>query len=237
MQANTTIDRRTALREIKQKLELASVGYGAAGVTALGGLAISNPVLAIAGLAGATAALENIQKLSQIVRALTAILDAFEESQEIEYLTQLEAPDNGALDLLVKFLTARVNFAIALRSQGQATITYREEKESLYRRNKSGGVKPWTPNHIHRFNEQEFFLRKYQNHLLGSSSRQRCRPIVKLLVLTGETRLGQHPEHLYTTVGQEKVLLLKKRISVYVMEEKQLIPFIEGFLAQKSKQA
>ncbi|HEY9872681.1 MAG TPA: hypothetical protein V6D12_04565, partial [Candidatus Obscuribacterales bacterium] len=63
-----------------------------------------------------------------------------------------------------------------------------------------------------------------------------CRPIVKLLVLTGETRLGQHPEHLYVTVGQEKILLLKKRISVYVMEEKQLIPFIEGFLAQKSKQ-
>ena len=133
---------------------------------------------------------------------------------------------------LVKFLTAKVNFAIALRSQGSAKVTYREDKEGLYCRNKKG-VKLWTPDHIHRLNEQEFFLRKYQNDLLGSSSKQRRRPIVKLLVLTGETRLGQHPEHLYVTIGEEKVLLLKKRISVYVMEEKQLIPFIEGFLAQK----
>lgn len=235
MQANVTIDsdRRAALREIQQKIDLASVDYGVAGAAAIGGLAISNPLLAMAGLAGAAVALDNIQKLNQLVRTLTVILDAFEKRIEIEYLTQLEVPDNGVLDLLVKFLTARVNFAIALRSQGQATITYKEEKEALYRRNKSGGLKPWTPDHIHRLNEQEFFLRKYQNHLLGSSSRQRCRPIVKLLVLTGETRLGQHPEHLYVTIGQEKVLLLKKRISVYVMEEKQLVPFIEGFLAQK----
>jgi len=105
MQANITIDRRTALREIKQKLDIASVGCNTS--TASGGLAIPNPVLAIAGLAGATAALENTRKLSQIVGALTAILDAFEESQEIEYLTSLEVPDNGTLDLLVKFLTAR----------------------------------------------------------------------------------------------------------------------------------
>ena len=234
MQANLTIDRRAALREIQQKIDLATVEYSAAGATALGGLVISNPLLAVAGLAGAAVALENVHKLRQLVRALTAILDAFEERQEIEYLTQVEVPDNGVLDVLVKFLTAKVNFALALRSQGQATITYKEEKEALYRRNKSGGLKPWTPDHIQRLNEQEFWLRKYQNQLLGSSSRQRHRPLVKLLVLTGETRLGQHPEHLYATIGQEKILLLRKRISVYVMEEKQLIPFIEGFLAQKS---
>jgi len=83
MQTDITIDRRTALREIKQKLDLASVSDGCAVATAPGELAISTPVLEVAGLAGATAALENIQKLSQIVRALTAILNAFEGSQEI----------------------------------------------------------------------------------------------------------------------------------------------------------
>lgn len=226
MQVNVATGRRVALREITEKID-SSLSTGE-------DLFISDSLFKEAGFTGVPTALDKINELSQLVRAISAILDVFEDHQQIEYLTRLEIPNQGVLDLLVKFFPARVNFAIALRSQGGATITYKEEKEALYRRNKSGGIKPWTPDHIYRLNEQEFYIRKYQNHLLGSSSRARCRPIVKLFVLTIGTRLGQHPEYLYVTIGQEKVVLIKKRISVYMMEEKQLIPFFQGFLKQHS---
>lgn len=237
MQANAPVDNRALLLQLEQKRDWLSANDGAASSVAIGGAVTSNPTPEKGGAVGASVALKEIQKLNQITRALTAILDAFEDRQEIDVLTSLEVPEQGTLDLLIKFLTAKINFAIALRSQGQARITYREEKEALYRRNKSGGIKPWTPDHVQKLNEQEFWLRKNQNWVFGSSSRQRSRPLIKLLVLTGETRLGQHPEHLYATIGTEKVLLLRQKISVYVLEEKQLIPLIEGFIAQKSQPA
>lgn len=223
------------LEEERAFLEAASKVVG--GITLAGSIATNplflSPVLALLGFG-----LKKIQKLSQIIKVFTGILDNFDANYEFETLTQLGVPNHGSLDLLVKFQSPKVSFAIALRSQGKAVITYKADKDALYIRDKTrkhGGSRAWKPDHIQRFGEQEFWLRKNQNEVFGSSSKEKRRPLIKTLVLTGQTRLGEHPPEFYVNMGQERVLLLQKKVSIYIMEERQLMPFIRGLLLQKSQ--
>ena len=224
------------LQELEQRQVLLEAGYAVSGVTLIGGVLTANPIVAASGAVGAGVAAKEIQKNTQIRKAVRAISEAFNDS-EVEILKEIAVPEHGSLDLLAKFLLAKVNFAIALRSQGKMTVNYRKDKEALYRRTKNGGLSQWKPDHIQRLGEQEFWLRKYQNTLLGSSTKQRSRPIIKLLVLTGETRLGNNPEDLYVTMGTEKVLKISRRVTVYILEEKQLVSFLKAFLANRLEKA
>lgn len=174
--------------------------------------------------------LQEIKKLTQVIPVMRLLLDKF-ESQSIVIQPRINLPKYGSLDLLLRFTQApnKATFGIALRSQGDSNIVYNENKEALYIRQHKGkgGLSQWTPNHIDQLGDQEFWLRKNFRKVFGESARDKNRSMVKLLVLTGNTKLGKHSEHLYETVGDQKILLLKKRCSVYVMEEEQLISFLE----------
>lgn len=187
----------------------------------------------LTGTVGTNLALKRKQKVCSILKNGRAIDTEFRE-QQVELFLDLPVPDNGRLDLLVKFAKTpkKAIFAIALRSQGKATIFYNEEKENFYIRRGKAGLKPWKPDHIERLGTQGFWLRQNrQEELFGRSRNDRNRPIVKLLVVTGETKIGQHSDSLYSQVGDSRVLLLKRRSSVFVLSEEQLIPFIQAWLA------
>lgn len=176
-----------------------------------------------------------IKKLHQIIPTMRSLLDQFGH-QGVVVQPRIDLPWHGSLDLLVRFTQhPKVTFGIAFRSQGDSNIVYNENKQLLYiRRNKAKrGLYPWKPDQIDQLGEQEFWLRKNFRSIFGESARDRNRPMVKLLVLTDDTKLGQHSDHLYETIGDQKVLLLKKRCSVYVMEEKQLMPMIWAWLTHK----
>jgi len=64
----------------------------------------------------------------------------------------------------------------------------------------------------HRVNHLFFTMRKKETR----------RPVIKLLVLTGDTRLGTNKEHLYCMMCDAKALLIRKRTFLYVVEEKNL---------------
>jgi hypothetical protein len=222
---------REALRQLeKQRNELTNVCYG----LGLGSIAAGffNSLWLGVGVTFLAASLARLQKVSQIYFSMRRLLDAF-ESRGVLITPQIDVPDNGSLDLFIRFPNPpKVNFAIGLRSNGESTVYYNEAKENLYRRNKSGGLKPWQVDLFQRIGLQEFWLRKNRQVLFGQSSKDKNRVVAKVLVLTGETKLGKHPEHLYTTIGDQKVVVIKKRVSVQIMEESQLIPFIEAWLAQ-----
>ncbi|MBD2402029.1 hypothetical protein [Leptolyngbya sp. FACHB-239] len=186
----------------------------------------------LGGTIGSRFLLTRTQKVNSILRNGKALDEAFRD-QEIQIFTDLPVPDHGRLDLFIKFPLPpkKTVFTIALRSQGKGTVFYNEQKEALYIRTGSSGLKPWKPDHIERLALQEFWLRmNRQAELFGTSSRDRNRSAVKLLVLTGQTRIGQHSDSLYTTVGDQRVLLLRRRSSIYVLEESQLLPFIKAWL-------
>ncbi|MEP0914206.1 hypothetical protein NDI45_25185 [Leptolyngbya sp. GB1-A1] len=184
-----------------------------------------------AGAAGTRWVLTRAQKVYSLLKNTKALVEAFPE-EEIEIFTDLPVPDHGSLDMLVKLRTAtkKAVFAIALRTQGKSTITYNEEKEVFYIRRR-GGTNRWTPDHVERLGVQGFWLRmNRQEELFGTSRNDRNRPIVKLLVITGETQIGQHPDHLYTEIGDQRVLLLQRRSTVFVLREEQLLPFLKVWL-------
>gem|GEM_PF-5302701 len=178
---------------------------------------------------------KRLQKLNSILHHGQALAATFAERQ-VQLTPDLPVPDNGRLDLFVRFplLPQKAVFAIAFRSQGQSRVTYHEQKGAFYVRNRSGGLKPWQIDLFRRFALQEYWLRKQRPDLFGTSSRDKNRSAVKLLVLTGETRLGQHGDHLYTTVGEQNVLSVCNRVSLFVLREDQLIPFIQAWFTPRA---
>lgn len=230
-------DNQAEFKRLEEEDRWLIAAYTAAGSTLAASVVIPEPVSKLGSfLAGTVAArlvLKRTQKINSILRNGKALDEASTE-QQIQIFTDLPVPDNGRLDLFVKFPLPpkKAIFAIALRSQGKGTVIYNEQKESLYIRSGSGGFKPWKPDHIERLALQEFWLRQNrQEELFGISSRDKNRSAVKLLVLTGQTKIGQHSDSLYTEVGAQRVLLLRRRSSIYVLEEAQLLPFIKAWLA------
>ena len=228
--ASTYLSNRQALRALEQEDKLLSAVYYSFVSLLAAGTAFFSPSGVLA-LPPMWLLLRRTNKVNQIHRSMTALLDTF-DLQGGELIPRLTIPGQGSLDLFARF-PSKHWFAIALRSQGKSTIFYNEAKEAIYIRRQQGGkgLNQWTPDHIQRLSDQEFWLRRNQIDLFGKSSRDKRRPLVKLLVLTGQTRLGKHPEHLYANIGNQKVLLLRKRASVYVLEEEQLTDFVKAWLA------
>lgn len=229
------LNNRAAWEALGQERDyLTGVCYGV-GFTSLAMAAVAYPVALLLSLPPLGIFGKRLQKVSQIYLNMGSLLDEF-ESRGVIITPRLEVPENGSLDLFVRFPNApKALFTIGFRSNGEASVLFREETETLHiRRPKRRGSKVWQIDLFRRFALQEFWLRKNRPDLFGQSSRDRNRPAVKLLVLTGQTRLGQHPEHLYAMIGDQKVLSVRNRVSLFIMEESQLIPFIKAWLAKSN---
>jgi hypothetical protein len=231
-----THDNRSEFKRLDEENRWLNTAYVVTSTAMGASIVVPEPITKLgsflAGTVGANLVLKRKQKVCSVLRNARAIDAEFKE-QQVQTFLDLPVPDQGRLDLLVKFPNPprKAIFAIALRTQGKATIFYNEGKENFYIRRGKTGFKPWTPDHIERLGVQGFWLRQNrQEELFGTSRNERNRPIVKLLVITGETKIGQHSDSLYTQVGDQRVLLLKRRSSIYVLEESQLLPFIKAWL-------
>lgn len=226
------LNNREAFKQLEQEREhLVNGAYAL--IAVMGAITVLfRPLLVLATLPSWRTLLTQLQKTSQICLNMEPLLDEFEERGVI-ITPRLEVPENGSLDLFVRFPSPpKAVFAIGFRSNGESTIFFNEQKESLSFRRKRGGFKAWEVDLFRRFALQEFWLRKNRQNLFGQSSRDKNRPVVKLLVLTGKTKLGKHSDHLYIAIGNHKVLSIRNRVSLFVMEESQLIPFIKAWLAE-----
>lgn len=226
------LNNRAAWEKLGQERDLLTdLSYGT-GIAFAAGAAWWNPLMMLAVLPPLRILGKQLQKVSQLYLNMEKLLDEF-ESQGVLITPRLEVPENGSLDLFVRFPNPpKAVFTIGFRSNGNSSVLFREETESLHVRRKRGGSKVWQVDLFRRFALQEFWLRKNRQELFGQSSRDKNRPAVKLLVLTGETKLGQHSEHLYAMIGDQKVLSVRNRVSLFILEESQLIPFIKAWLAK-----
>lgn len=227
---------QSALQQLEEEDSWLTTAYSAGDSVDTTTVLLPEPVTEVGGfLTGMVAGsllLKRTQKINSILRNARALDEAFKE-QKLQIFPDLPVPERGRLDMLLKFPIPprKTLFAVALRSQGKATIFYHEQKQALYIRQDKGGLKLWKPDHIEQLALQEFWLRQNrQQELFGISQRDKRRSVVKLLVLTGQTKLGQHNESLYTDIGDQRVLLLQRRSTIYVLEEKQLLPFIKTWL-------
>lgn len=229
-------DNQAALQRLESEDSWLTTAYSAAGAVASTKVVLPEPMTEVGsfltGMVGGPLLLKRTQKINSILRNARALNEAFKE-QQIQIFPDLPVPERGRLDMLLKFPIPprKTLFAVALRSQGKATIFYHEKKQSLHVRQDKGGLKLWKPDHIEQLALQEVWLRQNrQQELFGTSHRDKRRSVVKLLVLTGQTKLGQHNESLYANIGDQRVLLLQRRSTIYVLEEKQLLLFIKAWL-------
>jgi hypothetical protein len=223
-----------ALEELQHECNQLTVqcyGIGFGSLTA----GVFNSAIWATGIAALSLPLKKLQKLSQIYLVMGSLLEAFED-QGVIITPRLEVPENGSLDLFVRFPnTPKAVFTIGLRSIGESKVFFNEAKETFFFRRKHGRSKPWQVDLFRRFALQEYWLRKNQPELFGQSSRDKNRPAVKILAITGRSQLGQHAEHLYSMISDQRVLLVRNRISIYTLEVAQLIDFIKAWLAQHTK--
>ena len=175
--------------------------------------------------------LRRLQKVAQLIRHTAAILEKFEEQGVLIY-PQLEIPGYRPLDLFVKFPTKEM-FAISIRSIGESKILYNEHNQTLCFRRKKGGLKKWNPDPLQELGEYEFWLRKNRQDLFGKSSKDQRRPLVKVLVFGGQTQIGEHKDNLYSMVGDQKILTIRRKGTINVLSEDQVTNFIEAYLANK----
>lgn len=230
----TEHDNQAEFKRLRDEDKRIAALYAAALAVGAGTIPVGTPLVLmgglIAGSVNASLILKRSRKIQSILENGEGINATFKDRSP-QIFCDLPVPEQGRLDILVRFPLApqKAIFAIALRSHGKSKVYYDERKEALYLRTR-GGWKLWKPDHIERLALQESWLRRNrQAELFGVSSKDKNRPVIKLLVLTKETKIGQHSDSLYTQVGDQRVLLLRRRSSVYVLEEDQLLPFIKAW--------
>lgn len=196
--------------------------------------AVYSPAISLAELPPTAILLKRLQKVSKIYLSMRPLLEAFEQ-QGVEIFPRLQVPERESLDLFVRFPNKQF-FAIILRTMGRSKIVYNEKAEALYVRRQQGGrgLKPWIPDPLLQLADQEFWLRRNRRELFGGSSRDVRRPVGKILALAGETRLGNHSEHLYATFGKQKFVCVRRKFTTTVLEQEQLVSFIRAWQAQKA---
>ena len=222
------VDNRKILATLEQEFNLLRTAYGVSTGALIGGTVSANPLVAGIGAAGDYLILERLEKISRIQRIATMLVDTF-ESTGITIFPRVQVESRNPLDLLVRFNKA--NLIISIRSMGKSSIVFNEKQENLYvRKPNNKGLKIWRPDPLNELSQSTIWITK-NRALFGFTARQARQPRARLLVLSGETKIHKHNEHLYTTLGDKTFLTIPKFGIIYVIREEMLIDFVQAFLA------
>jgi len=228
METYVPVDNRKFLAQLERDRELFSTGAGISGGMMLGGVVSSNPLVAAGGIAATTLFLRRLEKFSRMIRVVSAILDAFEE-RGVELFPLLEVPGSNPIDLYVRF-KGLANLLISIRSMGKSKIVYKEAAETLFVKRKDKGIKKWHPDPLVELSEYQAWLIKNRQQF-GMSSREVRKPLAKILIISGETTIDDHEDHLYAKLTGERFLALNRKGTAFVIQEEQIINFMKAYLA------
>lgn len=176
--------------------------------------------------------LTRLQKVSRLIKVISFLLEEFQDV-EIETLPLIPIPGRQPLDLFIRFPDKKF-LAFSMRSFGESTIVYDEEKQALFCKRGYKGRKRWEPDPTLELSDQVYWLRKNRRELFGSSRGAR-KPVAKVVVVCGKTRLeNPHDQSLYVTVGQKKFLLIAKEGGAcFVIHQSQVVDFVRSYIAEQ----
>ncbi|MBD3885949.1 hypothetical protein IFO70_30035 [Phormidium tenue FACHB-886] len=175
--------------------------------------------------------LGQLQTVSQRVILMEELLETF-QNEGIRIHSGLSFEGAREIDFFIAFPDKEF-LLIQNRSLGNSKVFYNERTEALQFIRKGGGLKSWEPDPIVELAVQEKALRKTRRDLFGGSSKDQRRPLAKLLVLWNETRLGEHKEQRYDTIGENRFLTIRKVGTAAIVEKSQAIEFIRAYLAHR----
>ena len=223
---------RDALKLLEQERSLLQAGYGIGGTATTGGVIFTNPLVADGGIVSPSVILKRVEKVSRIIRVGADILNNF-ETQGLEMYLRLEVPGHNPLDLFLRFPLAML--LISIRSMGNAEIVFKESNETLYVKRKGKGSKKWLPDPLLELSEYQSWLKNNRQEFKMSSKDVR-KPLAKVLVMTGGSKIDKHQEQLYSSLYGENLLTLSRKGTAIVILEEQVIDFIRAHLAKYEAQ-
>lgn len=227
------IDSQKILQELEaEKKDLANVSLSLLSSSVL--LGLTTFALSLLGLLLAWKPMTRLQKVTRLIALIKGILEEFEDLG-VETLPLIQVPDVRPIDLFVRF-PGKEFILFSIRSFGDATIVYNESKQTLYYKRGRKGSNKWKPDPLMELSEQAYWLKKNRRELFGSSKGAR-KPMPKVLVVWGNTKVDQHQDHLYSSLGNQKFLFLPREGGAcYVIHQTQVIDFIRAHLAQRQSQ-
>lgn len=224
-----------ALAELKNKQSI----YDRAAMLLSGALAVGSTTgnFVVAGIGAA--ALATTGRLSQPSYRLISIIELLLEHYGKEGITI--TPDVktelGTINLLVRMPDKRT-FALTLKSKSHALIRWNAEANNFFvRTRRPGGMSSRADKQFIEFarsiNRSAVSLKTEKSALLGTSNTEKKQPIVKALVLTNQTRIDPNNDpSLFVDFGRARVLHIKSDCSIYVVNQEDLINFLQ--LPEKS---
>lgn len=173
--------------------------------------------------------LSRIQKLAQIIGVMEEILDAYEH-EGVEVFPFIEIEERQPIDLFVRF-PQKVFLIISVTTRNRVSIKFNEARKMLFvrRPNKKGLSKWGKDDPLQELSISHAWLRKNRRDLFGGSSRDARKPLVRVLVLTGETKVDKHEEHLFYS-GDARFIRVSTPNSGVMLEKVNLVDFIDLFL-------
>lgn len=228
-----TQNNREILERLEQERSLVEVTCYGVGSALLSRVGFVLPWLTLGSLPALGILLNRLKKLDQLIRVITAIVEAF-ETEGVEIFPRLEAPDCQSIDLFIRF-PSKEFILLSIRSLGDCTVSFNEAVQALRFRwnSKNGGVRTWKPDPMDELANQELWLRRNQRDLFGGSSKDTRRPLAKVLVLSGVTKLGGMPEPMHITLGSSRFAWIRReqKGACYVISDEQIVNFITSYLA------
>lgn len=226
------LDNRESLQKLEIEKDELSAIIASIGVSAIA-TGLTTFSVGLLGLLLAWKPMVRLEKVARLIKLMTAILEEF-EPMEVEMLPLVKIRTAQPIDLIVRF-PGKDFILFAIRSHGDSTVIYNENKQALYHKRRQKGISRWKPDPLTELNEQEFWLRKDKRFFFGGTAKGSRRPLAKVLVAWGETQLDEHQEHLYSKLGDQKFLFIRREQggASYVIHQDQVIDFIRAYLAHR----
>ena len=172
-----------------------------------------------------------IEKLTRIILIMEELLTEF-ESAGIQIYPAMEAEgENNAIDLFLRF-PRQLHIFMSIRSKGDARISFREDKKSLYVRREKKGKKDWKPCPLTELNSYTTWLNRNRLRFNMSSKEARNVPLTKLLILWEPTKLEDHPQHLYLNISSVEVVGFRHRGLAFVHQREDVMKFVTACLSK-----
>ena len=181
-------------------------------------------------------ALARVDKIARLERVTSLLLENFEDQGvQIFPVQGLEEAKgvkiHNPIDLFIRF-PRKTHIFLSIRSKGDTEIVYNESKEVLQVKKKRGGLSMWEPCPLVELADYKVWLDK-SRAVFGLNSREAQKtPTARVLVLWSPTKAEDHKPHLYSEVGDTKILALRRKGTAFVIQEEEILNFIRAWLTR-----
>jgi hypothetical protein len=181
--------------------------------------------------------LVRVEKIVRLEKVATLLLENFvDQGVQVFPVQGLEEAQGvkiqNPIDLFIRF-PGKTHIFLSIRSKGDSEIVYNEAREDLQiKRRNRGGLVTWKPCPLVELADYERWLNRNRN-LFGMTSREATKtPTAKVLVLWHPTTADDHKPHLYSELGDIKILALRRKGTAFVIQEEEILNFVRAWLSR-----